>query len=200
MAELLLHPSDTRTGIAYSLIPMTQAIIGGAVHARAGEPSSRLIADHLVFPDGVRLMDKPVAYQAARNGSSAGPNSAAYFGREIGLMYVHAHLRYCEALGHASATGDGAVDARSALVNPIAVTQHLGHASLRQRNTYFSCSDAAFRDRYRASAEWGRVSPQGRLRWTAAGGSIRAARASTPTFCCGTPSAGGAEFGDSVPA
>ncbi len=27
--ELLLHPSDTRTGLNYSLLPMTQRIIGG---------------------------------------------------------------------------------------------------------------------------------------------------------------------------
>ncbi|HLT00636.1 MAG TPA: hypothetical protein VK001_00580, partial [Geminicoccaceae bacterium] len=31
------------------------------------------------------------------------------------------------------------------------------HASPRQRNAYFSSSDAAFRDRYQASAEWSRV-------------------------------------------
>jgi cellobiose phosphorylase len=24
--------------------------------------------------------------------------SASFFGREIGIMYTHAHLRYCEAL------------------------------------------------------------------------------------------------------
>jgi cellobiose phosphorylase len=54
----------------------------------------------------------------------------------------------------------GEVDAlwRALLVaNPIAVTQHLAHASPRQRNAYFSSSDAAFPDRYRASAEWPRV-------------------------------------------
>ena len=27
--ELLLHPSDTRTGLRYSLLPMTRSIIGG---------------------------------------------------------------------------------------------------------------------------------------------------------------------------
>ena len=42
-------------------------------------------------------------------------------------------------------------------VNPIAVTERLHHASLRQRNSYFSSSDAAFHDRYEASAEWNRV-------------------------------------------
>jgi hypothetical protein len=70
-------------------------------------------------------------------------------------MYVHAHLRYCEAL---AVSGD-AEGARAALllVNPIAVTDVLPQASLRQRNTYFSSSDAAFQDRYQASAEWNRV-------------------------------------------
>jgi cellobiose phosphorylase len=40
------------------------------------------------------------------------------------------------------------------VANPIAVTERLGHASLRQRNAYFSSSDAAFRDRYEACAKW----------------------------------------------
>jgi 1,2-beta-oligoglucan phosphorylase len=43
------------------------------------------------------------------------------------------------------------------VVNPIAVTDRLTHASLRQRNAYFSSSDAAFQDRYQASDEWDRV-------------------------------------------
>ena len=70
-------------------------------------------------------------------------------------MYVHAHLRYGEAmavLGEADALWDALQ-----VANPIAVTERLAHASPRQRNAYFSSSDAAFPDRYRASAEWGRV-------------------------------------------
>jgi cellobiose phosphorylase len=43
------------------------------------------------------------------------------------------------------------------VVNPIAVTERLAHASPRQRNAYFSSSDAAFRDRYQADAEWERA-------------------------------------------
>ena len=43
------------------------------------------------------------------------------------------------------------------IVNPITVTERLAHASPRQRNAYFSSSDAAFPDRYTASAEWPRV-------------------------------------------
>jgi 1,2-beta-oligoglucan phosphorylase len=81
--------------------------------------------------------------------------SAAFFDREIGLMYVHSHLRYAEAmsaLGESQALWDALM-----VVNPIAVTDRLAHASLRQRNAYFSSSDAAFADRYQATAEWGRV-------------------------------------------
>jgi 1,2-beta-oligoglucan phosphorylase len=43
------------------------------------------------------------------------------------------------------------------LANPIAVTDRLSQATLRQRNTYFSSSDAAFPDRYAASALWAQV-------------------------------------------
>jgi cellobiose phosphorylase len=70
-------------------------------------------------------------------------------------MYVHAHLRYGEALavlGEADALWEALE-----VANPIAVTDRLAHASPRQRNAYFSSSDAAFHDRYQASAEWARV-------------------------------------------
>jgi cellobiose phosphorylase len=70
-------------------------------------------------------------------------------------MYTHAHLRYAQAmavLGEAQEMWEALL-----LVNPIAVTDRLPQASLRQRNAYFSSSDAAFRDRYQASAEWARV-------------------------------------------
>ncbi len=79
-------------------------------------------------------------------------NSAAFFGREVGLMYVHSHLRFAEAmsvLGEREALWNALL-----IVNPIAVTDRLSNASLRQRNAYFSSSDAAFRDRYQASEQW----------------------------------------------
>jgi cellobiose phosphorylase len=70
-------------------------------------------------------------------------------------MYVHSHIRYGEAmavLGEADALWE-ALQA----VNPIEVTDRVAQALPRQRNAYFSSSDAAFRDRYEASAEWARV-------------------------------------------
>src|SRR6185503_17456286 len=81
--------------------------------------------------------------------------SAAFFGREIGLMYVHAHLRYGEAMA-ALGEGDALWDALC-VANPIGVTACVANAAPRQRNTCFSSSDVAFDDRYEASAGWARV-------------------------------------------
>jgi cellobiose phosphorylase len=153
--ELLLHPSDTRTGLKYSLLPMKRSIIAGLFTQEQTQHHLKIIREHLLFPDGARLMDRPVAYHGGPEQIFRRAESAANFGREIGLMYTHAHLRYGEAmaaLGEADALWDALIK-----VNPIAVTEHLGNASLRQRNAYFSSSDAAFPDRYRASAEWERV-------------------------------------------
>ncbi|NEJ74557.1 cellobiose phosphorylase [Rhizobium phaseoli] len=153
--ELLLHPSDKRTGLSYSLISMTQAMLGGLFTPDQRRDHMKLIDEHLLFPDGVRLMEKPATYAGGPETLFRRAESSSFVGREIGLMYVHAHLRYCETL---------AMDAEAdelwkaiAVVNPIAVTTALPHASLRQRNTYFSSSDAAFHDRYQAAAGWSRV-------------------------------------------
>ncbi|HET6468734.1 MAG TPA: hypothetical protein VFG43_10195 [Geminicoccaceae bacterium] len=157
--ELLLHPDDHRTGLRYSLLPMTRGIIAGLFTPEQSRHHVRLIREHLLFPDGVRLMDRPVAYRGGREVLFRRAESAAFFGREIGLMYVHAHLRYGEAMavvGEADALWDALQ-----VASPIAVTDRLANASLRQRNAYFSSSDAAFRDRYQASQEWERVAASG---------------------------------------
>jgi 1,2-beta-oligoglucan phosphorylase len=153
--ELLLHPSDTKTGVKFSLLPMTQSMIGGLFTQAQARRHLSLIRKHLLFSDGARLMDRPIAYHGGPETFFRRAESAAFFGREIGLMYTHSHLRYGEAM---SDIGEFAALWEALLVaNPIAVTDELAHASLRQRNTYFSSSDAAFQDRYQASAEWARV-------------------------------------------
>ena len=69
------------------------------VHAGAGARIiCRLIREHLLFPDGARLMDRPVAYRGGPQTIFRRAESSSFFGREIGLMYVHAHLRYGEAM------------------------------------------------------------------------------------------------------
>jgi cellobiose phosphorylase len=155
MPELLLHPSDQQTGPSFSLIPMTQGVIGGIFTKAQAESHLGIIRKHLLYSDGARLMEKPIVYHGGPETTFRRAESASFFGREIGLMYVHSHLRYAEAasvLGESRALWDALLAA-----NPIAVTDRLPHASLRQRNTYFSSSDAAFQDRYQASAEWERV-------------------------------------------
>jgi cellobiose phosphorylase len=155
VAELLLHPTDGRTGLHYSLLPMTRSIIGGLFSAERARHHARLIHEHLLFPDGARLMDRPVRYRGGIERTFRRAESAAFFGREIGLMYVHAHLRYGEAM---AALGDAdALWEALEVANPIAVTDRVANAAPRQRNAYFSSSDAAFCDRYEASADWSRV-------------------------------------------
>ena len=153
--KLLLHPEDRRTGVSHSLLPMVQAILGSLFTAEQVRHHLALIRTHLSFPDGVRLMDRPMPYRGGTQRLFQRAESAAFFGREIGLMYTHAHLRYAQTmalLGEAQSLWDAL-----AVVNPIAATECVPQATLRQRNAYFSSSDAAFRDRYQASEEWVRV-------------------------------------------
>jgi cellobiose phosphorylase len=153
--ELLLHPSDVRTGLRYSLLPMTRGILAGLFTPEQARHHARLIREHLLFPDGARLTDRPVAYRGGIEQTFRRAESAAFFGREIGLMYVHAHLRYGEAmavLGNPDALWDALE-----VASPVAVTERVPNARPRQRNAYFSSSDAAFDDRYEASADWPRV-------------------------------------------
>src|SRR5262249_7660293 len=146
--ELLLHPSDFRTGLRYSLLPMTRSIIAGLFAPEQAQHHLRIIRESLLFPDGARLIDQPIGYHGGVEQTFRRAESASYFGREIGLMYVHAHLRYAEAmavLGEARALRDALQ-----IVNPIGVTECVANAAPRQRNAYFSSSDATFPDRYDA--------------------------------------------------
>jgi len=155
LPELLLHPHDRRTGVTYSLLPMTQAILGSLFTPEQARHHLALIRTQLSFPDGVRLMDRPLVYRGGPEVIFQRAESSAFFGREIGLMYTHAHLRYAQMLallGEAQEMWEALT-----IVNSLASTDRLPQATLRQRNAYFSSSDAAFFDRYQASVEWSRV-------------------------------------------
>lgn len=151
----LIHPGDNLDGPSFSMLAIVQAIIGGIFTEEQSQRHLNLVREHLLFSDGARLMDKPIAYHGGTETIFRRAESAAFFGREIGLMYTHSHLRYAEAmsvLGQSETLWDALL-----IVNPIAVTERLPQAGLRQRNAYFSSSDAAFDDRAQASAEWARV-------------------------------------------
>lgn len=149
---LLLHPRDEATGIRYRLIPMTRSILAGIFTPEEARTHTDIIRKHLLFPDGVRLMSSPVAYKGGSQRFFRRAETAANVGREIGLMYVHAHLRYAEALAHMG-DGDGLWKALQ-LVNPAGLREVLPQAEPRQSNVFFSSSDADFADRYEAARRW----------------------------------------------
>ena len=103
----------------------------------------------------MRLFDRPMAYHGGRQRLFQRAETATFFGREIGLMYTHAHLRYAQALAHVG-DAEGFFQALCQ-ANPIAVASVVPRATLRQANCYYSSSDAAFEDRYQASEEYERV-------------------------------------------
>lgn len=150
--ELLMHPSDRRTGLRISLIPITRSIIAGLLTGDAARHHWQLVNAQLRDPDGVRLMDRPPRYRGGIETIFRRAESAAFCGREIGLMYVHAHLRYAEA---AAAIGDAeALWWALRAVDPVALREVVPNAAPRQRNAYFSSSDPAFADRYVAGERW----------------------------------------------
>ena len=109
----LLHPRDATTGVRYSALAMIHAIDDDLFDARRRRAQHlRLIDEHLRGPDGVRLFDRPLAYHGGTQRLFQRAESASFFGREIGLMYMHAHLRYAQALAH---VGDAAALLRCAV-------------------------------------------------------------------------------------
>ncbi|MFT8592331.1 MAG: amylo-alpha-1,6-glucosidase [Bifidobacterium sp.] len=150
----IIHPTDKRTGLQYRLIPMTRSIISGLLTPAQVEGHLRLIQDNLHYPDGVRLMNKPARFADGVPLYFKRAEQAANVGREIGLMYTHAHIRYSEAL--ATLGKDSLVD-ELLRISPVGQFSRLGTSEIRQRNCYFASSDADFPDRYEAARDWDRL-------------------------------------------
>lgn len=151
----LLHPRDTATGLTYSLLPMIHAISGDLLTLEEADRHLDVVRKHLTGPDGVRLFDRPVAYRGGPMKVFRRAEASSFFGREIGIMYVHAHLRYAEALAR---RGDGVGLLRAlAQAVPVGLDRLVPCSAPRQLNTYSSTSDAAFADRYEAAANYSRV-------------------------------------------
>jgi cellobiose phosphorylase len=151
----LLHPADNVTHIQHRLLPMTRAILAELFNPDEAHHHAALVREHLLFPDGVRLMSSPVPYRGGVETIFKRAESAANFGREIGLQYVHAHLRYAEAMAK---LGDADALWRAVqVVNPVKLDALLPHAAPRQSNAYFSSSDGDFADRYEAAAHFNQL-------------------------------------------
>ena len=153
--EHLLHPRDRTTGLSYSLLPMIHAIINDMFTPDQAAHHLSLIRDHLLGPDGARLFDRPMPYHGGIQTNFQRAESASYFGREIGIMYTHAHIRYCEALARLG-EARGFFHALGQ-INPIAIRELVASAAGRQSNCYYSSSDAAFADRYAAFEHYDQV-------------------------------------------
>ncbi|MBB6691377.1 cellobiose phosphorylase [Cohnella xylanilytica] len=153
--DLMLHPGDSKTGISYRLLPMTRSMIGELFDEAQAESHYRLIKQELFYPDGVRLMNRPADYAGGVSTRFKRAEQAANFGREIGLQYVHAHIRFIEAMAKLGK----AEEAWKALatINPIGIREVVPNADLRQSNAYFSSSDGKFDDRYEARDGFGKL-------------------------------------------
>jgi cellobiose phosphorylase len=134
---------------------MIHAILEDLLTPEQSREHLKLIDQHLSTPDGVRLFDRPMRYHGGLQQLFQRAETATFFGREIGLMYMHAHLRYAQALAHVG-HAEAFLHALSQ-ANPIGIRSIVPKATLRQANCYYSSSDAAFDDRYQASEEYQRI-------------------------------------------
>lgn len=129
----------------YRLLPMQRFVLSGLGGKEEAELHTDLIKKHLLFPDGLHLLDKPLPYNRDQPVFFKRAEQSAFFGREVGLMYTHAHLRGIEAF---LLTGDG--DTALSLLEqiiPLEIRKVIPKAGRRQANAYFSSSDLSYRRR-----------------------------------------------------
>ncbi|OAB32915.1 GH36-type glycosyl hydrolase domain-containing protein [Paenibacillus glacialis] len=146
--KLMVHPSDAETGIQYRLLPMTRSMISELLTPEQAASHYDIIREQLFCPDGVRLMNRPAQYDGGVSTHFKRAEQASNFGREVGLQYVHAHIRYVEAM--AKLGKEDEVWSGLARINPIGLKDVVPNAELRQSNAYFSSSDGKFNTRYEA--------------------------------------------------
>ena len=153
--SLLLHPRDEKTGIHYSILPMERGIISGIFTKAQARHHHVLIEQHLKGPDGARLMDRPLRYNGGIQTFFQRAESSTFFGREIGLMYVHEHIRYAEALARTGNANAFLKALRQAI--PVAYREVVPCGDIRQSNCYYSSSDVIFRNRYEADEIYNQI-------------------------------------------
>ncbi len=151
----IIHPEDKLTGISYRLLPHTRSIISEIISKEQAIINREIIEKHLKYPDGAHLIDKPTTYSGGVSKMFVRAEQAANIGREISSNYIHAHIRYIEAmakLGKSTDSWNGLFT-----INPIKIKDSVKNASTRQSNLYFSSSDPCFNDRYDFSENFDKV-------------------------------------------
>ncbi|WP_413111711.1 GH36-type glycosyl hydrolase domain-containing protein [Thaumasiovibrio sp. DFM-14] len=153
--EYLLHPSDQKTGIKYRLLPASRSIISETFNKEMAESHMAMIEENLVHPDGVRLMERMAEYNGGKQSYFKRAELAANLGREVGLQYCHAHIRFIEALckmGKAEEVLENLYK-----IVPLGIQECVPNAEIRQSNAYFSSSDGKFNDRYEAYRDFDKL-------------------------------------------
>jgi len=146
--SVLLHPSDKETGISYSILPMERGILSGIFTKEQALFHHQIIENKLKGPDGARLMDRPLKYSGGIQTIFQRAESSTFFGREIGLMYIHEHIRYAESLACLGKAKEFITALRQAI--PVDYREVVPQGDIRQSNCYYSSSDIAFKSRYEA--------------------------------------------------
>lgn len=153
--DYLLHPNDDKTGLKYRLLALKRPIISEMIDRQQAIGYKDLITTVLKHPDGVRLMDTAVTYRGGLKTYFSRAETASNFGREIGIQYCHAHIRFIEAMAK---LGEPELAFEALFtINPIDIQKSVKNAMIRQSNVYFSSSDAAFKDRYEAKRDFEKV-------------------------------------------
>jgi len=153
--SVLLHPTDTITNIKYSILPMDRGVISEIFTKEQAQHHQYLIEKYLKGPDGARLMDRPLKYKGGIQTIFQRAESSTFFGREIGLMYVHEHIRYAESQA-ITGNADAFVKAlRQA--NPVGYREVVTCGDIRQANCYYSSSDVVFKSRYDADERYDEI-------------------------------------------
>lgn len=148
-ATYLVHPRDETTGLRHGALQMIHALTGELLTPEEAGHHHRIITQHLQGPAGVHLFDRPVIYHGGPMTVFQRAEAATYWGREIGLMYTHAHIRWVEALAALGETEQ--MWEQLLAIIPIGLPGRVPGAALRQSNCYYSSSDAFVPDRYAAS-------------------------------------------------
>ncbi len=183
----LLHPRDAATGVRYSLLPMMHAVLADMLTPAQARQHAALMAEHLQGPDGARLFDRPLAYHGGLQRLFQRGESSSFFGREIGIMYTHAHLRHAQMLAH---LGDarGLLDAlRKA--HPILVREHVPMRRAAPGQLLLQQLRRRIRRPLRGRPTLRRTRSPAACRSKAAGASTPAARASSSRSSCAASSA-----------
>ena len=150
--SLLLHPADGKTNIQYSILPMNRGIISEIFSKEQASRHLDLIEQQLKGPDGARLMNRPLKYRGGIQTLFQRAESSTFFGREIGLMYVHEHIRYAESQARAGRADAFMKALRQAI--PPGYRDIVPCGDIRQSNCYYSSSDVTFKNRYEADERY----------------------------------------------